>query len=996
MFPALLSPPRLLSLVLCLLAAASLHAERAVYDFNPGWRLLVGDPIEAAAPDYDDATWQTVTLPRAWNEDDAFRLPIHEHRTDIAWYRKSFVLPPDSAGKKIFVEFEGVRQGGDFYLNGKRIGRHEDGVTAVGFDLTDLALPAPAENVIAVRTDNAWDYREQATNQRYQWNDKNFNANYGGIPKHVRLHVSDRLHQTLPLWNGLGAVGVYVYAQDFDLTGGSAVIHAESEVRNHHATARTFDYEVKVADLGGRVLAAWRADQPMTLAPGESGVVTASARVAGIDWWTWGRGHLYDVSTTLLVDGNATDTVVTRTGFRQTRFANGMIELNGRVLQMRGYAQRTSNEWPALGLPAAPWLSDFSNGLMVESGGNLVRWMHVAPWRQDVESCDRVGLIQAAPAGDSEKDVEGRRWEQRVEVMHATIISYRNNPSVLFWEGGNNDISEAHMAELKAVRDRLDPHGGRAAGSRDMLDSREAEYGGEMLYINKSAGKPLWAMEYSRDEGLRKYWDEFSPPYHKNGDGPPYRDAPAPTYNHNQDSHAIENVRRWFDYWRERPGTGARVSSGGVNIIFSDTNTHYRGAENYRRSGEVDAMRIPKDGFFAHRVMWDGWVDVEQPRAHLLGHWNYAPGVVKPIYVVSSAVAVELFLNGRSLGRIDTPAHRFLFTFPDIAWEPGVLEAVGYDAHGIELCRDRRETTGPATALRLSVRCAPGASGLIANGSDLALLEVEVVDADGRRVSTALDTVEFTVEGPAEWRGGIAQGPDNHILSRSLPVECGVNRALLRSSPQPGRIVVRATAAGLAPAEITLTNIAAPGAVSAGVYPRLAAPAPSFLRATPSATPSYRPTRIAVPVVGANAGGNAEAAVLAYDDNEESAWSSGEAAGAGWIEFTLAREAELSEFAARLPGWRSRRYNLLVTLDGREVFRGRTPVSLGYVTLPLRATGPGRVVRLQLIGENEVDATFGVITELANAGNASDRAPVARGSLGVIEIEFYEALRANH
>ena len=71
-----------------------------------------------------------------------------------------------------------------------------------------------------------------------------------------------------------------------------------------------------------------------------------------------------------------------------------------------------------------------------------------------------------------------------------------------------------------------------------------------------------------------------------------------------QDSHAVENVERWYDYWRERPGTGGRVSSGGVNIIFSDSNTHYRGAENYRRRGEVDAMRIPKDGFWAHQVMW--------------------------------------------------------------------------------------------------------------------------------------------------------------------------------------------------------------------------------------------------------------------------------------------------------------------------------------------------------------------------------------------------------
>jgi hypothetical protein len=94
-----------------------------------------------------------------------------------------------------------------------------------------------------------------------------------------------------------------------------------------------------------------------------------------------------------------------------------------------------------------------------------------------------------------------------------------------------------------------------------MLNSQVAEYGGEMLYINKSAAKPLWATEYSRDEGLRKYWDEFSPHSTRMEPAPFIEIKDASTYNRNQDSHAIENVIRWYDYWRERPGTGTRVSS---------------------------------------------------------------------------------------------------------------------------------------------------------------------------------------------------------------------------------------------------------------------------------------------------------------------------------------------------------------------------------------------------------------------------------------------------
>jgi beta-galactosidase/beta-glucuronidase len=108
----------------------------------------------------------------------------------------------------------------------------------------------------------------------------------------------------------------------------------------------------------------------------------------------------------LQTNGQTVDEVTTRTGFRQTEFAGGMFKLNGRVLQLKGYAQRASHEWPAIGLSVPAWLSDYSNGLMVESNANLVRWMHITPWKQDVEACGRVGLLQAMPAGDSSRITE--------------------------------------------------------------------------------------------------------------------------------------------------------------------------------------------------------------------------------------------------------------------------------------------------------------------------------------------------------------------------------------------------------------------------------------------------------------------------------------------------------------------------------------------------------------------------------------------------------------
>ena len=414
-------------------------------------------------------------------------------------------------------------------------------------------------------------------------------------------------------------------------------------------------------------------------------------------------------------------------------------------------------------------------------------------------------------AGDAEKDCEGRQWEQRKELMRDAIIYNRNNPSIIYYESGNESISREHMVEMRAIRDRYDPFGGRAIGSREMLDIREAEYGGEMLYINKSAHSPMWAMEYCRDEALRKYWDDWSWPYHKEGEGNQEVWSAAQNkyvpggaeYNRNQDNFVVEHVARWYDYWRERPGTGTRVSSGGVKIIFSDSNTHFRGVENYRRSGNVDALRIPKPTFYAHQVMWDGWVDNEQPRICIVGHWNYETGTVKPVYVVSNTESVKLYLNGRELPAPERSYH-FLFTYKDVPFAPGKLEAVGYDG-GREVAHHVLETAGEPAALRLTPMTDP--SGWKADGADVALVEIEVVDAQGRRCPLANNLIHYDLDGPAEWRGGIAQGPDNYILARDFPVECGVNRAILRSTLQPGRITLTASAEGLKGASVSFETM---------------------------------------------------------------------------------------------------------------------------------------------------------------------------------------------
>ena len=945
-----------------------------------------------------------VTLPRAVNEDEAFRVSIEQLTDTIALYEKHFQWDGNTR-HKVFIEFEGVRQAAEVRLNGHFLGRHEDGITAFGFDLTPYLNSG--ENVLSVLTDNDWRYHEVATGSTYQWNDRNFNANYGGIVKRVWLYETDLLHQTLPLYSSFGTVGAYVYADQFDIPSRSANLHYQTEVVNEDTVPRTFYLRAEVYDADGNLFTTLVEGMSHTLAPGEQGTVFMSSREEGLHFWSWGYGYLYTVHLKLVEGDNpwspgdvaCTDRVILRTGFRKTEFRDGMLYLNDRAMMIHGYAQRTSNEWPALGTDIPEWLSDYSNAMMVEGGANMVRWMHITPSVQDIESCDRVGLLQAMPAGDSEKDVDGRRWEQRKEVMRDAIVRNRNNPSILFYECGNKGISEAHMHEMKVLRDAFDPYGGRAIGSREMLASTTAEYGGEMLYINKSATKPVWAMEYCRDEALRRYVDADSYPWHPEGNGPLHKNADASAYNHNQDAFVVELVRRWYDYWRERPGTGRRVSSGGVKIIFSDSNTHHRGTENYRRSGVTDALRVPKDAYYAHQAIWDGWVDTEQHHTYIVGHWqrpetNPITGktpTTRNVYVVSTGDQVELLLNGRSLG-YGKRDYQFLFTFEDVAWEKGVLEAVSRDAEGNELSCHCVETAGMPHRLRLTPIVSP--QGFRADGLDVALIQVEAVDKKGHRCPLDHSMIDCTLEGPAEWRGGLASSTDpltwqslhpdnpNYILETSLPLECGVNRVMVRSTTTPGVVSLTVKADGLRKARLKLKTLPQDTAV---------VPLPCRLgRGETPSTPSFAVTRRNVPILSASSSSNEDETWKSFDDNEETMWTS-HTGDSAVITYHLSRQAEVGEVVMKLDGFRTKSYPLVISAHGNVLWQGNTDKTLGYVhiALPPIRTDEITIALHGAVGDKDA---FGIL-ELSD----EDRQPSALQSyasaekrLRIVEIEFVE------
>lgn len=254
--------------------------------------------------------------------------------------------------------------------------------------------------------------------------------------------------------------------------------------------------------------------------------------------------------------------------------------------------------------------------------------------------------------------------------------------------------------------------------------------------------------------------------------------------------------------------------------------------------------------------------------------------------------------------------YQFLFTYPDVVFQPGTLEAVGYN-QGKEVTRYKLETAGKPVALKLTTIENP--KGWKADGADLLLAQVEAVDTQGRRCPLANNMIYFSVEGPAEWRGGIAQGTDNYILSKDLPIECGINRVLIRSTTTAGTVTLKAKAEGLKEAEITFKSL--PFETKGGLTTFIPGDElqGNLNRGETPQTPSYQDTKIDVPILSAVAGANVDKVMNSFDDNELSEWKNDGKLSTAWITYQLQRMAQIDEICIKLTGWRQRSYPLEIT-----------------------------------------------------------------------------------
>jgi beta-galactosidase len=924
------------------------ESKSKIYNFNYGWKFLLADafPLKVALdkhidkngryfyePDYLDGSWEGVSVPHTFNDRDMFVNRIEDAGTGqkrtFSFYRKEFDIPQEQNGKKVIIEFEGIRQTCFLYINGKMAGFFENGVAPFGFDLTPYIIFG-GKNLIAVATDNTstrqlnncaaetpnhpdavpgnfmtanfQGSREEIEAAQgsvpefqkgvgYFWNCNDFNPSIGGLSKNIKLHIKPKVYLTLNLYTNLQTKGVYVFADDFDIKGRKVKVNVTAEVRNETGGDVSATFESYVVDKGRAVCVVKSAPftvgranlpelPPLTITPKDAytytdgmfapvedegavaptvtdsvevTVASAASSMEDVNFWSINTPYLYDVYTVLKVDGEVMDVVKTTTGFRQMTYdPNDGLYINGERTWLTGYAQRSANEWAAIGA-ATDWLKDLDAKLMRESNANHVRWMHVAACPADIRSCDRYGVANTQPAGDKERENFGRQWDQRVELMRDVIIYFRNSPSILFWEVGNNAVNLEHMREMTLLRKELDPSGGRWMGCRTINKAevvQEAEWVGTML--NRHAGRfqselmPILETEYAREESPRRVWDDYSPPdfdYDNSWAGRGGKKATGvDVHDLTAEEFAVSVTYGYAEFFNDRVGGASKKNlySSAAALCWTDSAQHGRqsASENARMSGRVDAVRLKKQNFHMFRVMQSGQAEVM-----VLGHWNYPKedGINyrypikkfesdryvktgefafrdpknKTIYVAASykIAKVELFVNGVSKGVQDKPIATFIYKFDGIdVTEQGYIEAKGYDFDGNIVTSHKIETVSEPAQIRLTPHT--GCDGFIADGADLMYFDIEILDKEGRICPLCYDRIDFKADG-AVFLGGYNSGKfngfgkeDSVIHQTHVYAECGKNRVFLRSLKSAGDVKLTATLGGLT-ANASLTSKAA-------------------------------------------------------------------------------------------------------------------------------------------------------------------------------------------
>lgn len=745
---------------------------------------------------YPDAAWRVVDLPHDFvieGRADASANQVHGSLpVSVAWYRKQFALPAADAARRIWLEFDGVYRDASVWLNGQFVGRHLSGYTSFHFDVTELC-EFGGDNALAVRVDatefELWSYEG------------------GGIYRDVRLV------KTAPL--RVAPWGVFVQAEP----GGT--VRVATTVQNDGQSAATGELRTEIWD-GERLAAA--ASMPFTVDCGATATLAQATTLAAPRLWCPADPYRYRLRSTLCLDGQAVDAVETPFGVRSVRFdAQTGFHLNGQPLKLRGLCNHQDHAGVGVAIPDA--LQRWRLERLIEMGCNALRTAHNPPSPTLLDLCDELGLLVL----DETRQVGTSR--EVLDQLDSLIRRDRNHPCVILWSIGNEEMLVQHtprgIRQLRRMQDlvhRLDP-------------SRPVTYAMNMEWLGIAAAHDQAGFRFDvfganyRGMATADGYDQF----HERYPDWPLLATEAGGSLATRGSYQADPAEAPCDNpavgWRNpaRQGVGSEYSETvvpwGASIeetwqdcatrpflagTFLWTGFDYRG-ETFpyewpaviTRYGLLDLCGFPKDAAWYYRAWW-----TDQPVLHLFPHWNWPADRVTPVDVwcYSNCAAVELFLNGVSLGRQPVP-HLGHVAWP-VRYQPGQLEARGFDAAGKLMLTASRVTAGAPAGLTLTT----SRQQLRADNEDVAVVNVAVVDSAGHLVPTATTEIPFTVSGPARIIGVGNGNPLSHEPDKAdrRQAYAGLCQVLVQTTRQPGLITLRANAPTLAAAELKLESMAAP------------------------------------------------------------------------------------------------------------------------------------------------------------------------------------------
>ena len=783
--------------------AQAIPAEaRTVQNFDSDWRFSRGDFASAATPAFDDARWTRVDLPQDWSAAGPFGAELGSGNGyapgGIAWYRKHFTVPAARGNKIGAIEFDGIYDNSEVWINGHFVGGRPYGYSSFDCVLTPFLKPGGADNVIAVRVDHS----RFADSRWYTGS---------GIYRHVRLRFTDPLH--IAHWGTVVTTPA--------VTAASATVKVETTIDNVSNTPRAFVLESELI-LRGAVVA--RSATPGTAAGRGDQTIVQNITVDAPERWSIETPTLYSVRQRVRASDVVADDVDTSFGIRAVRFdPNSGVYLNDQPIKLKGVCLHHDAGSVGAAVPEAVWERRLR--ALKALGVNAIRTSHNPPAPEFLELCDRLGLLVKDEAFDEftptkNKWVNG--WNAGVpsrfgygEVFDQWSVRDagdmvrrdRNHPSIIMWSIGNevdypNDPF-SHPVLGRSYRPANPPAENLVTLARPLIDVVKK------LDPTRPVTMALASVAMSDAVGLGEMLDVVGYNYQESRYADDHAKYPKRVIFGSENNHAFEN----WTIVRDNAYVAGQFLWTGVDYLGEARAFPNRA----NGAGLLDLAGFKKPAAWFRQSVWSTTPMVylaaaPAPSAAQGGattsrganpeeRWNWPTGSTVTVFAYTNAAEVELALNGQSLGTKRLAEAKGGVLSWSVPYAPGVLKATAATA-GTPVADFALRTAGAPTRLEL----VPDASSVLPENQTTKQIEFQIVDAAGVRVPNADAEVTFEIDGPARILG-IGNGDLNNLESGANAHRTfqGHGLVILRVTDPASTVTLKASSPGLTGATVTVS-----------------------------------------------------------------------------------------------------------------------------------------------------------------------------------------------